>query len=65
MYLSDIFHFTYAKVSKNSNSGLSAYDFVNKELIPGLWYYDDGYENPNFFKKIDELIQKNKYRVDN
>jgi len=33
----------------------------DKELIPGLWYYDDGYEgNPRYQKKIDALIQKGK-----
>ncbi|MBN1973595.1 MAG: hypothetical protein JW787_08140 [Sedimentisphaerales bacterium] len=37
--------------------------YGDKELIPGLWYYDDGYEgNPNYYKKINKLIRKNKYR---
>jgi len=33
----------------------------DKELIDGLWYYDDGYEgNPRYQKKIDALLQKRK-----
>jgi len=39
----------------------STYDIGDKELIPGLWYYDDGYENPKYYKKIDKLIKKNKH----
>lgn len=35
--------------------------YGDKELIPGLWYYDDGYEgNPRYQKKIDALLQKRK-----
>lgn len=35
--------------------------YGDRELIPGLWYYDDGYhEDPEFGKKIDELIEKPK-----
>jgi hypothetical protein len=35
-------------------------DFVygDKELIPGLWYFDEDYkDNPKYQKKIDNLIQ--------
>jgi len=33
----------------------------DRELLPGLWYYDDGYEgNPGYDKKIDGLLQKRK-----
>ena len=33
----------------------------DKELIDGLWYYDDGYEdNPRYQKKIDAMLQKGK-----
>jgi len=38
---------------------ISAYG--DKELIPGLWYYNDGYqETPDYGKKIDALIEKYK-----
>jgi hypothetical protein len=35
--------------------------FGDKELIHGLWYYDDGYqETPDYGKKIDAFIEKYK-----
>lgn len=35
------------------------FSYGGKELIPGLWYYDDGYEgNPKHQKKIEALLQK-------
>jgi hypothetical protein len=35
----------------------------DRELIPGLWYYDDGYEgNPFHRKRIDALIEEGKKR---
>lgn len=38
---------------------ISAYG--DKELIPGLWYYDDGYhEKPDYYKEIDAFIEKYK-----
>jgi len=39
------------------------FEYGDKELIPRLWYYDDGYrDNPEYDKKIDALIQKGKMR---
>jgi len=36
-------------------------DHGDKELIPGLWFYADGYrESPEYQKKIDTLLQKTK-----
>jgi len=33
--------------------------FGDRELIPGLWYYDDNYnEDPKYDQKIDRLISK-------
>jgi len=35
--------------------------YGDRELLPGLWYYDDGYlHNPEYNKRIDELIRKGK-----
>lgn len=35
--------------------------YGDKKLIPGLWYYDDGYNrNPEYVKSIDALMQKGK-----
>ncbi|UCC98850.1 MAG: hypothetical protein JSW66_02945 [Phycisphaerales bacterium] len=37
--------------------------FGDKELIDGLWYYDDGYrKNPQWEKKTEALIQKGQAR---
>jgi hypothetical protein len=37
--------------------------FDKKELIPGLWYYDDRYSaDPSHQKRIDSLIQEGKKR---
>jgi hypothetical protein len=37
------------------------FEYGDRELLPGLWYYDDGYlNNPEYDKRIDELIEKHK-----
>ncbi len=37
------------------------FKYVDRELLPGLWYYDDGYiHNPKYDKRIDALIEENK-----
>jgi hypothetical protein len=37
------------------------FEYGDRELLPGLWYYDDGYlHNPEYDKRIDELIEKHK-----
>ncbi len=34
----------------------------NRELLPGLWYYDRKYDHdPQYNKKIDEIIQTGKW----
>jgi hypothetical protein len=39
----------------------NSFEYGDKELLPGLWYYDDGYlHNPEYDKRIDELIKKHK-----
>jgi hypothetical protein len=38
-----------------------SFKYGNRELLPGLWFYDDGYlHNPEYDKRIDEIIQKGK-----
>lgn len=40
----------------------SGYKYGDKELVPGLWYYDDNYKrNPNYKERIDALLQKKVY----
>jgi len=37
------------------------FKYVDRELLPGLWYYDDGYiHNPEYDKRIEKLIDENK-----
>jgi hypothetical protein len=37
------------------------FKYGDRELLPGLWYYDDGYlHNPEYDKRINELIEKHK-----
>lgn len=37
------------------------FEYHDRKLIDGLWYYDDGYEeNPDYAETIEKLIQKNK-----
>ena len=36
------------------------FKYGDRELLDGLWYYDDGYiHNPEYDKRIDALIEKN------
>lgn len=38
-----------------------SFEYGNRELLPGLWYYDDGYlHNSEYDKRIDQLIEKHK-----
>jgi len=35
------------------------FEYGNRELLPGLWYFDDEYsQDPKHDKKIDEIIKK-------
>ncbi len=37
------------------------FKYVDRELLPGLWYYDDGYiHNPEYDKRIEKLIDENR-----
>jgi hypothetical protein len=38
------------------------FSYGNRELLPGLWYYDEEYRYiPQYDKTIDSIIQKGKY----
>ena len=42
------------------------YGYGNRELLPGLWYYDDKYgQIPGYGKKIDEVIETGKWEEPN
>jgi hypothetical protein len=37
------------------------FKYGGRELLPGLWYYDDGYlHNPEYDKRINKLIEEHK-----
>jgi hypothetical protein len=39
----------------------SNFQYGNRELLPGLWYYDDGYlHNPEYDERVETLIKKYK-----
>jgi len=39
----------------------AGFKYGDKELVPGLWYYDDGYdENRRYGRKIDALLENSK-----
>ena len=47
-------NYNYKETFKGSKYG-------DKELIPGLWYYDDNYlHNPDYDKKIEAFLKKKK-----
>jgi hypothetical protein len=38
------------------------FSYGNRELVPGLWYYDEGYvHNPQFDQIVSEAIQKGRW----
>ncbi len=42
------------------------FDYGNKELLPGLWYYDDKYYHiPGYDKTIDRVIQTGRWEEPN
>jgi hypothetical protein len=54
-------HFGVRAYPENFQKPFSNFEYGDKELIPGLWYYDDGYNhNPEYGKKIEDLIQQHK-----
>lgn len=52
-------HFGVQAYKENFQSPLADIPLGDKELIPGLWYYDDGYlEDPNYDQYIESLRPK-------
>ena len=44
-----------------SGTQFAGFKYGDRELVPGLWYYDDGYdENPRYGKKIEGLLDGGK-----
>lgn len=59
-------HFGVNAYQKNYTPPSDDFKYGDRELIPGLWYYDDGYrEAPAWYgKKIDTLIENGINRKD-
>jgi len=54
-------HFGVLAYTEDYKKPYPTYHYGDKELIPGLWYYDDGYDgNPEYDKRIEALMQKRK-----
>jgi hypothetical protein len=54
-------HFGVYAYTEDFKPPVRNYYYGGRELVPGLWYYDDGYENnPEYDKTIEALIQKRK-----
>jgi len=52
-------HFGVQAYSEDYQKPFSSFEYGDKELISGLWYYDDGYiENPEYDKIIEALRPK-------
>lgn len=52
-------HFGVRVYPKDYSEPYSNYTYGDKELLPGLWYYDDGYRrNPRYAREIDALINR-------
>lgn len=44
-----------------SGEHFAGFRYGDRELVPGLWYYDDGYdENPRYDKKVEALLNSDK-----
>lgn len=54
-------HFGVLAYTEDFKAFSKGFEYGDKELIPRLWYYDDGYrDNPKYEKKIEALMQKGK-----
>ena len=54
-------HFGVEAYTEDYKKPYPTYQYGDKELIPGLWYYDDGYiGHPEYEKRIEALMQKGK-----
>jgi hypothetical protein len=52
-------HYGVCAYPENYKAPFSGFSYGDRELIDGLWYYDDGYlKNPEYAKKIETLLQK-------
>jgi hypothetical protein len=56
-------HFGVQIYPVNYKEPASDFKYGDRELLPGLWYYDEGYDhNPEYDKVIDRLIEEQKVK---
>ncbi len=56
-------HFGVLAYTEDYKKPYRTYSYGDKKLIPGLWYYDDGYQgHPEYEKRIEALMQKGKMK---
>jgi len=56
-----LLHFGVLAYTEDYKKSFPSFKYGDKELIDGLWYYDDGYlNNPEYDKPIEALMQKGK-----
>lgn len=52
-------HFGVCAYPEDYKAPFSGFSYGDRELIDGLWYYDDGYvKHPEYSRKIETLLQK-------
>jgi len=52
-------HFGVLAYTEDYKKPYPTYSYGDKKLIPGLWYYDDGYQgHPEYEKRIEALMKK-------
>ena len=54
-------HYGVIAYPENFEKPSDSFQYGDKEIIEGLWYYEDGY-NPRYNKWIEKMIQKGKMR---
>ena len=54
-------HYGITSYPENFEKPSDSFEYGDKKIIDGLWYYEDGY-NPRYNKWIEKLIQKGKMR---
>jgi len=54
-------HYGVSAYPQNFEKPSQSFNYGDKKIIDGLWYYEDGY-NPKLDKWIEELIQKGKIK---
>ena len=58
-----IYHYGVTAYPENYKKPSDDFEFGDKKIIDGLWYYEDGY-NSNDDKWVDSLLEKGRSGTD-